>query len=92
MILDKWKDCLWKLQPERGSVKSERHLHRYNKVTECHVAQNVTRPPQCDEVVTYAATEGEEGLDRGQCGRSVASAVGCHTAQGRQAQLLSTVQ
>jgi hypothetical protein len=83
--LDKWKGCLWKLQLETGTVKFERDLRRYNKVTECHVTSNVTRPPQCDEVEMCAATEGEEKLDLGHCGRTAASAVGCHIAQDRQA-------
>jgi len=91
--LDKWKDWLWKLRLEMGTMKFERHLHRYNKVTECHVTQNITRPPQCDEVEMYAATKGEERLDLGHCGRSVASAMCCHIAQGRQAGItVSTVQ
>ena len=51
------------------------------------MTQNVTRQPRCDEVVKYAATEDEDRLERGQCGRFVASAVGCHTEQGRQPHL-----
>jgi hypothetical protein len=89
--LDKWKDCLWKLHLEMGTVKLERDLHRYNKVTECHVTQNVTRPPQCDEVEMYAAAVRAGKLDLGHCGRSVASAVGwlshCTGQADRQAQL-----